>query len=119
MSYAKVLGATSRQDGFLEGNGYLVTLPADATCRKNTQPSSRPEPGSPYEVQHLKNTDRINGIGKCYSKIKALASKNQAGYRGTPFRRSFPAFPLARPFKPPFPIRNDAAISRKNGSRQA
>ena len=24
MSYAKVLGATSRQDGYLEGNGYLV-----------------------------------------------------------------------------------------------
>ena len=23
MSYAKVLGATSRQDGYLEGNGYL------------------------------------------------------------------------------------------------
>ena len=25
MSYAKVLGATSRQDGYLEGNGYLVS----------------------------------------------------------------------------------------------
>ena len=25
MSYAKVLGATSRQDGHLEGNGYLVS----------------------------------------------------------------------------------------------
>ena len=25
MAYAKVLGATSRQDGFLEGNGYLVS----------------------------------------------------------------------------------------------
>ena len=24
MAYAKVLGATSRQDGYLEGNGYLV-----------------------------------------------------------------------------------------------
>ena len=24
MSYAKVLGATKRQDGYLEGNGYLV-----------------------------------------------------------------------------------------------
>ena len=25
MSYAKVLGATSRQDGYIEGNGYLVS----------------------------------------------------------------------------------------------
>ena len=25
MSYAKVLGATSRQNGYLEGNGYLVS----------------------------------------------------------------------------------------------
>lgn len=25
MSYAKVLGATNRQDGYLEGNGYLVS----------------------------------------------------------------------------------------------
>ena len=25
MSYAKVLGATSRKDGYLEGNGYLVS----------------------------------------------------------------------------------------------
>ena len=25
MAYAKVLGATSRQDGYLEGNGYLVS----------------------------------------------------------------------------------------------
>ena len=25
MSYAKVLGATRRQDGYLEGNGYLVS----------------------------------------------------------------------------------------------
>ena len=25
MSYAKVLGATKRQDGYLEGNGYLVS----------------------------------------------------------------------------------------------
>ena len=25
MSYTKVLGATSRQDGYLEGNGYLVS----------------------------------------------------------------------------------------------
>ena len=25
MSYAKVLGATSRQEGYLEGNGYLVS----------------------------------------------------------------------------------------------
>ena len=25
MSYAKVLGATSRQDGYLDGNGYLVS----------------------------------------------------------------------------------------------
>ena len=25
MPYAKVLGATSRQDGYLEGNGYLVS----------------------------------------------------------------------------------------------
>nr|WP_278315680.1 toprim domain-containing protein [Faecalibacterium prausnitzii] len=25
VSYAKVLGATSRQDGYLEGNGYLVS----------------------------------------------------------------------------------------------
>ena len=25
MSYAKVFGATSRQDGYLEGNGYLVS----------------------------------------------------------------------------------------------
>ena len=24
MAYAKVLGATSRQDGYLDGNGYLV-----------------------------------------------------------------------------------------------
>ena len=25
MAYAKVLGATNRQDGYLEGNGYLVS----------------------------------------------------------------------------------------------
>ena len=25
MSYAKVLGATNRKDGYLEGNGYLVS----------------------------------------------------------------------------------------------
>ena len=25
MSYAKVLGATSRKDGYLEGNSYLVS----------------------------------------------------------------------------------------------
>ena len=25
MSYAKVLGATNRQDGYFEGNGYLVS----------------------------------------------------------------------------------------------
>ena len=25
MSYAKVLGANSRKDGYLEGNGYLVS----------------------------------------------------------------------------------------------
>ncbi len=25
MSYAKVIGATKRQDGYLEGNGYLVS----------------------------------------------------------------------------------------------
>ena len=25
MAYAKVLGVTSRQDGYLEGNGYLVS----------------------------------------------------------------------------------------------
>ena len=32
MSYAKVLGATNHQDGYLEGNGYLVSWCVLLSC---------------------------------------------------------------------------------------
>lgn len=83
-------------------------LPADAVCRKNAQSSLRPKPGSSYEVQHLKNTDHINGIGKCYSKIRALASKNQGRIprKTLPPAAFRPSTPCPAPFEPlPHPKR--------------
>lgn len=94
-------------------------LPADAACRKNAQSSLRPKPGSSYGVQHLKNTDHINGIGKCYSKIRALASKNQGPKTRKPLpQAAFRLFALAQaPFEPLFPSENDTAIFAKTASR--
>ena len=94
-------------------------LPADAVCRKNAQSSLRPKPGSSYEVQHLKNTDHINGIGKCYSKIRALASKNQGRIprKTLPPAAFRPSNPCPAPFEPPSPSETIRPFSQKTASR--
>ena len=62
MSYAKVLGATSRQDGYLEGNGYLVSwcvghlvelAPPNVYDEKYTKWSIADLPILPQKWQHL------------------------------------------------------------------
>ena len=59
MSYAKVLGATNRQDGYLEGNGYLVSWCYGRRARGRTDlppclPASRLQKAvfTPVAFQH-------------------------------------------------------------------
>ena len=96
-----------------------IALPADAVCRKNAQSSLRPKPGSSYEVQHLKNTDHINRIGKCYSKIRVLASKNQGRIPRKPLPPAAfrPSNPCPAPFEPPSPSETIRPFSQKTASR--
>ena len=65
MSYAKVLGATSRQDGYLEGNGYLVSwcvghlvelAPPNVYDAKYTKWSIADLPILPQQWQYLVST---------------------------------------------------------------
>ena len=72
MSYAKVLGATSRQDGYLEGNGYLVSwcvghlvelAPPNVYDAKYTKWSIADLPILPQKWQYLVSTSTKKQFG--------------------------------------------------------
>ena len=72
MSYAKVLGATSRQDGYLEGNGYLVSwcvghlvelAPPNVYDAKYTKWSIADLPILPQQWQYLVSTSTKKQFG--------------------------------------------------------
>ena len=78
MSYAKVLGATNRKDGYLEGNGYLVSwcvghlvelAPPNVYDAKYVKWSIADLPILPEKWQYLvsASTKKQFGIAKTYA----------------------------------------------------
>ena len=120
MSYAKVLGATRRQDGYLEGNGYLVSwcvghlvelAPPNIYDAKYVKWSIADLPILPERWQYLvsASTEKQFGILKDLMNrpdVDSIVNSCDAGREGELIFRLVPASGMQKALYPPVAVQH-------------